>query len=120
MERELPWQALQRLGVPLAGVSCRNASVLLRGGQEGGGGAYQGLLEQTELSSQPKGCLLGFPRELLSLPVAGFSPPWSVSSTSAFGTPFPLLCFRELCCGPHGFPSPGLFCWTRTWPTTAV
>lgn len=37
MEREPPWQALQRLGVPLAGVSCRNASVLLGNGLEGGG-----------------------------------------------------------------------------------
>lgn len=45
---------------------------------------------------------------------------WSVSSTSAFWTPFPLRCFRELRLGRHIFSSRGLFRWMRTQPATAV
>lgn len=36
MKRELPWQALMSLGVPLAFVNYREASVLLENGLEGG------------------------------------------------------------------------------------
>lgn len=43
------------------------------------------------------------------LPVAGFSLHGSVSSTSAFWTPFPLRCFRELCLGLHISS-----CWMKT------
>lgn len=94
----------------------------------------QGLLEQTEPASaygtrQPRGCLLSCPVGPPSLwprLVASFCLSLdshlhrSLSSTSAFWTPFPLHYFRELCLGLHIFSSPGFFCWMRTKPTTAV
>lgn len=86
MKRELPWQALMSLGVPLAFVNYREASVLLENGLEGG--PSRGFWSKPSLPVPMEPDSQGLPPQLPSgatlivapspgifLPVAGFSPP---------------------------------------------
>lgn len=112
-------------GVPLAFVSCRDASVLLGNGLEGG--PSRGFWSKEPASacgtSQPRGCLLSFPHgatlTVASTPGIFLACCWILTSTGLSLPPLPsghrfLSCFRELCLGLHIFSSPGFFCWMMT------
>lgn len=97
-----------RLGLPLACVSYWDASVLLGNGPEGDFTRASGANTLPEPVGQRGHPQCG-PAPGTFLPVAGFLLHGSVSSASAFWTPFPLHCFRELCLGLHI-----LSCWMKT------
>lgn len=104
-------------GLPQAFVSSRDASVLLGNGLEGDPnmGFWNTQSRPVPPCSQPaKGPPPQLPQLLASfcLSLASYLH-WSVSSTSAFWTPFPLRFFRELCLGRHVFSSRGFCCWMR-------